>query len=455
MTRRGAPSSAELDPVIPVKSRSVYRYFEPADAFVQILVCDAGAIDLDVKPGLNRAAYRRIVIETCMPELKRDFKAHVERLLPDDPLLAEDLLYQLCIEVNPALDIHTVRLRGEPHKDAKPEVHVDKKKPDAESPEDFHERLRRRAQGLERRLLRRIVGQDSAVAAIVRGVDKCAAGLAASGRPLGSFLLLGRTGTGKTELANSLAAEIFGAERSRGMVRIDCSEFALAHEYSKLIGAPPGYVGHEDGGQLTEAVLRNPETLVLFDEIEKAHPRMHNLLLAILEDGVLTDNKGRHVSFDRTFVLLTSNAGASEMVAARRTVGFAREPQLGRDRLHEIAFDALERQFSPEFLGRLDETILFDELDLRAAQQIAQRQLTELAARARRRSLRIAFTPAMARWVAQRGFSPEYGARELRRVIQRDVETPLARLVIEGDLPRGALIRVRVDGDEPRFDVEE
>jgi ATP-dependent Clp protease ATP-binding subunit ClpC len=222
-----------------------------------------------------------------------------------------------------------------------------------------------------------------------------------------------------------------------------------------LIGAPPGYVGHEDGGQLTEAVLKHPETVVLFDEIEKAHPRMHNLLLAILEDGVLTDNKGRHVSFDRTLVIMTSNAGASEMVAARRTVGFEREPMLGHARLHDIAFDALEKQFTPEFLGRLDEIVLFNELDLRAAQQIAQRQLTELAARARKRNLRVAFTPAVARWIAQRGFSAEYGARELRRVVQREIETPLSHVLIEGDLAQGALIRVRVDDDRPTFDVDD
>jgi ATP-dependent Clp protease ATP-binding subunit ClpC len=441
--------------VIPVKSRSVYRYFEPADTFVQILVCDAGAIELEAQPGLNRAAYRRLVVETCMPELKGELKAHLERLLPDDPLLAEDLLYQLCIEVNPALDIHTVRLRGEPRKEMQSEAVVGKKALEAQSPDDFHDRLRRRTRDLERRILRRIVGQDPAIAAIVRAVDKCSAGLAAAGRPLGSFLLLGRTGTGKTELAKSLAAELFGNDKQRGLVRIDCSEFALAHEYSKLIGAPPGYVGHEDGGQLTEAVYKNPETVVLFDEIEKAHPRMHNLLLAILEDGVLTDNKGRHVSFDRTLVLMTSNAGASEMVAARRTVGFEREPMLGHDRLHDIAFDALERQFSPEFLGRLDEIVLFNELDLRAAQQIAQRQLTDLAARARKRNLRVAFTPAVSRWVAQHGFSPEYGARELRRVIQKEIETPLSHVLIEGDFAQDALIRVRVDGDKPYFDVDE
>jgi ATP-dependent Clp protease ATP-binding subunit ClpC len=298
------------------------------------------------------------------------------------------------------------------------------------------------------------VGQDRALGCVARAVEKASAGLAESGRPLGSFLFVGRTGTGKTELARSLGRELFGDEHSRGIVRIDCSEFALAHEYSKLIGAPPGYVGHEDGGQLTESVLKNPETVVLFDEIEKAHPRMHNLLLAILDDGVLTDSKGRHVSFERTLVLMTSNAGASDMMAARRAVGFERSTLLGEDRLRDIALEALERQFSPEFLGRLDETVVFSELDLKSAQAIAQRQLTELAARARRTCLRVAFTPAVARWVAQRGFSPEYGARELRRVIQREIEAPLSQLLIAGEVEPGRLLRARVQGDRPVFDFE-
>ncbi len=438
----------------PVKSRSVHRYFEPADTFVQILVCDAGALDVDIRPGLNRAAYRRMVVQTCMPEFKADMKAHVERLLPDDPLLAEDLLYQLCVEVNPSLDIHTVRLRGEPRREAEAGEPQVRESAAPASAEVFHQNLRRRAREIETRLARRVIGQSEAVASLVRAVEKSAAGLQSPGRPLGAFLLVGRTGTGKTELARALAQELFGDAKHKGIVRIDCSEFALAHEYSKLIGAPPGYVGHEDGGQLTEAVLKHPESVVLFDEIEKAHPRMHNLLLSILEDGVLTDSKGRHVSFERTLIVLTSNAGAHEMVAARKQLGFERAPTIRKEHLKEIATDALERQFSPEFLGRLDETIVFAELDTKSVQAIAQRQLTELAARARKRGLKVAFTPAVAKWIAVKGFSTDYGARELRRLIQRELEGPLSKILIDGHAPKRGLIRARIHEDAPVFEVE-
>jgi ATP-dependent Clp protease ATP-binding subunit ClpC len=428
------------------KSRSVYRYFEPADAFVQILVCDGSALDAPASSALNRATYRRLVVQTCMPEFRPDFRARVEELMPEDPLLAEDLLYQLCIEVNPSLDIHTVRLRGEARVETEA-ARGDKKGEE----EEFHLRLRRRTRDLERRLSRYVIGQNRAVAAVVQALEKAAAGLAAPSRPLSTCLFLGRTGTGKTELARALASEVFADVKSKGLVRIDCSEYALAHEYAKLIGSPPGYVGHEEGGQLTEAVLKNPESLVLFDEIEKAHPRMHNLLLQILEEGALTDSKGRRVSFERALVVMTSNAGAAEMVDARRRVGFERTQVLGAARLNEIAIEALERQFTPEFLGRVDTVHVFAELDLDAARAIAQRQLTELAARARRRGLRVAFTPAVARWVASRGFSADYGAREIRRVIQREVEAPLSTHVLAHEGRAARLIRVRVQEDAVTF----
>ncbi|MBI5361866.1 MAG: ATP-dependent Clp protease ATP-binding subunit [Planctomycetes bacterium] len=426
------------------KSRSVYRYFEPADAFVQILVCDGSALDVQAGGGLNRQSYRRLVVQTCCPEFRQDFRARLEKLMPEDPLLAEDLLYQLCVEVNPSLDIHTVRLRGESRAEEGREAQAAEKRGGAGDESDFHVRLRRRVHDLERRLLRQVIGQDPAVRTVVKALEKCAAGLAAPNRPLSTFLFLGRTGVGKTELARALAGEVFSDGKAKGLVRIDCSEYALAHEYAKLIGSPPGYVGHEEGGQLTESILKHPESVVLFDEIEKAHPRMHNLLLQILEEGALTDSKGRRVSFERTCVVLTSNAGASEMVDARRRVGFERTQTLGAARLHEIAIEALERQFTPEFLGRLDETLVFAELDVDAARAIAQRQLTELAARARKRGLRVAFTPAVARWVAVRGFSADYGARELRRVIQREVESPLSSFVLAHEGRSARMIRVRV-----------
>ena len=440
----------------PASERSVYRYFDLADSFVQILVRDADTLDLPDRPGFNRASYRRLVIETCMPEFRGDVEAALETLFPEDPLMVEDLLYQLCVEVNPTLDIHEVRLAVDPEAVGRLEA---ESAPCAavEATDALLARLRRSARDLERRLGRHILGQEEAVAAVARVARKAAVGLCATGRPLASFLFTGRTGTGKTEMARILARELYGASDATGkeLVRVDCSEFALAHEYSKLIGSPPGYVGHEDGGQLTEAVARNPECVVLFDEIEKAHPRMHNILLQILEEGALTDSKGRRVSFERAIVTLTCNAGAEEMAAAANAVGFGESRSLDRASLRSITTEALGRSFSPEFLGRVDETVLFDELSRRTVERIAAKKLLELACRTRERGTRVAFTAAVARWVAERCHSPEFGARELRRVLQRQVEPPIVESMLAGDVPPDGLLRVRVRDGELIFEVEE
>ena len=298
---------------------------------------------------------------------------------------------------------------------------------------------RSRLLSLEDTLHERIVGQDEAVRAVARAVRRGRAGVKDPKRPVGSFLLLGPTGVGKTELSRALAEAVFGSEEA--MIRIDMSEYMEKHSVSRLIGSPPGYVGYDEGGQLTEKVRRKPYSVVLFDEIEKAHEDVWNVLLQILEDGAVTDSQGRRVDFRSAVIVMTSNVGAKSITAAPTPLGFAANAQEDGEAhfraVKEAVTAELRRTFRPEFLNRVDETIVFRPLSEENMAEIARRLLKKTAARMEALGIRFVFDDAAARLLAQRGMDETYGARPLRRLISAEVEDALASLLLEGTLARG------------------
>jgi ATP-dependent Clp protease ATP-binding subunit ClpB len=286
---------------------------------------------------------------------------------------------------------------------------------------------------MEEELGKRVIGQRAAVVAVSNAVRRARAGLNDEGRPLGSFLFLGPTGVGKTELTKSVAAYLFDDENA--MVRIDMSEFMEKHSVARLIGAPPGYVGYDEGGMLTEAVRRRPYQVVLFDEVEKAHPDVFNVLLQVLDDGILTDGQGRTVDFKQTLIILTSNLGAralSELPEGADPAGARREVE-----------EAVRQHFRPEFLNRLDEQIIFDRLNRADMDGIVTIQLKRLEKRLAARKITLELDADALSWLADEGYDPVFGARPLKRVIQRHLQDPLAEMILAGDVLDGATIQIK------------
>jgi len=314
--------------------------------------------------------------------------------------------------------------------------------------EDERERLLR----LEEHLHERVIGQEEAVDAVAEAVRRSRAGFAPPNRPYGSFLFLGPTGVGKTELARALASALFGDEER--MIRLDMSEYGERHTVSRLIGAPPGYVGYEESGQLTEAVRRRPYSVVLFDEIEKAHPEIFNTLLQVLEDGRLTDGRGRTVNFTNTVLIMTSNIG-SEIIASstQGALGFAADRGDSEGPLRERLMRRLRESFRPEFLNRIDEIIVFRKLEQQQLERITELMLEQTRQRAKSQDIALEFAPDAVAWLAKAGYQPEFGARPMRRTIQREVDNPLSRMMLRGDLTPGSRVRIGAGEQGLSFDV--
>ncbi|MBI3847753.1 MAG: ATP-dependent Clp protease ATP-binding subunit [Planctomycetes bacterium] len=449
--------------MMPLQFNVVLKYCEALDEFVKVRVFADREVHslLRVTHIDSKRAYRQLVVNACvvryhedaLPALRR--RAERSGTNPDSEVL-EEQLYALCIEVNPKLDIRDVTLPcAAPTSDDQAlhlidESEVPKEVPLAEDPSvESLGRLR----DLELRLRAQVVGQDQAVNLLARAVKKAALGLRDPRRPIGAFLFVGQTGVGKTELAKALTQCIHGD--ARHLVRVDCSEYSQPHEYAKLIGAPPGYIGHNEGGHLTERVKELGQCVVLFDEIEKAHTKIHNVLLQILDEGIVTDSKGAAIPFQHAVIILTSNLGVDEIERFKNRMGFANDSTGGVpwDVTEQATRASLKENFRPEFLNRIDDVVVFRPLSAAHCVRIAARMLRHVAETFERRGIELEYSRDVVRFIGQSGFSADYGARELRRTITRLVENPLLELVLSGRIVRGSHVRVIVRRDAPDFVV--
>ena len=431
----------------------VIKYFDLIDEFIKVRCCSEDLLaELHSTSVTNKASYRDRVVRSCVPTFENEILSAVGRMDEDYDLeIIEELLYQICIDVNPSLEIHQVSIPSPGGASAEKAQANDpfEARPGSDA---ARQQLFRRVNSLERSLKAQIIGQDEAINSLTRAVKKAAVGLKRPSSPIGTFLLVGRTGTGKTELAKALARNLF--DDPNAMIRIDCSEYALPHEYAKLIGAPPGYIGHNEGGMLTEAVKKRPNCVVLFDEVEKAHYKVHNLLLQLLDEGIITDSKGQTVAYHQALILMTSNLGIEKIDSIRTRMGFSaasKRQSLQDVDLRSVTQDALRDFFRPEFINRIDEIVMFNPLDVKVCERIAGNMLREVSDLLKKRGITTTFSPGVRVQLAKLGFSEEFGARELKRLLKRRIEDPITELILDKDLGAGSTITVRVKNGEFAF----
>ena len=409
----------------------------------------------------DKKSYKRLIINASVVN-------YLDEIAPlvfgnnEYPLLGEIIeqeLYNLCVKVNPSLDIKEVTIQVEEENGSSIPMLGDEASEEEKS-------KKQRYMEIEKHIKNRIIGQDEAVTAVAQAIRKAKVGLKNPRRPVGSFIFVGQTGVGKTELAKALCEFMTGNESD--LVRIDCSEFAMSHEYAKLIGAPPGYIGHNEGGYLTESVKNKPNGVVVFDEIEKAHEKVHNLLLQLLDEGVLTDSKGETVSFRESVIILTTNIGVADIASAETKPGFRMESKAAKssgkiaEASHEkkvkITRASLEKKFPPEFINRIDDIIVFRALTKEDNLKILSILTNEVAERVSSLNMKIEFTDELRSFLVDKGTDLKYGARPLRRTIHKYIENTLAESILKGMFNPGDIITAmkatNKDGEEyAKFEI--
>ncbi|HLF00869.1 MAG TPA: AAA family ATPase, partial [Anaerolineales bacterium] len=404
------------------------------------------------------AAKVRVALYSLPPEIK-ELKTELDKLQAEEDAASAARDYQRAAEVK------VLRLRHEEEFNEKRDTwerehQLDEKVDEKDIAEvvsqwtgiPLNQMLETESQKLlhmEERLHQRLIGQDEAIKALADAIRRARSGLKSPKRPIGSFIFLGSSGVGKTELAKALAEFLFDDDEA--LVRVDMSEYREQHTVSRLFGAPPGYVGYDEGGQLTEAVRRRPYRVVLFDEIEKAHPDVWNSLLQILDDGRLTDGQGRTVDFRNTVLIMTSNLG-TEFVQKSGSLGFLRKGEDGKeDDSHEKIEKELKSTFRPEFINRVDEIIIFSSLTLEQVELIVDLQLKEIQKNLSEHNLKLELTDDARKWLAKQGFDKSFGARPLRRALQKYVESPLSVQMLRGDFATGDTVIVDVKEGQIEF----
>ncbi|MGX6603797.1 ATP-dependent Clp protease ATP-binding subunit [Micromonosporaceae bacterium Da 78-11] len=452
---RGLRDNYEAHHQVRITDEALDAAAELSDRYITDRFLPDKAIDL-----IDQAGARvRLRVKTPSPDTRED-ERRLEQLTRDrDQAVAAEHyekaseLRDEIVAVRARLESATVQAQGVPQVTEADIAEVVSRAtgiPVSQLTEEERARLLR----LEQHLHDHVVGQDDAVEAVAEAVRRSRAGLGDPDRPVGSFLFLGPTGVGKTELARSLAEALFGD--SDRMIRLDMSEFQERHTVSRLVGAPPGYVGYDEAGQLTEAVRRRPYSVVLLDEIEKAHPDVFNILLQVLDDGRLTDSQGRTVSFKNTVLIMTSNIGSDIISGSRRSVGFgtASSSSSAEQELREKLDRRLKEQLRPEFINRIDEIIVFRQLETDQLHQITEMMLADTRRHLLAQDVALDISAAAIDWLADKGFQPEFGARPLRRTIQRELDNRLSKLLLAADLAPGQTVHVDVADGRLTFTVD-